>query len=224
MDNQCKICKSYLTKNFDNIFFCLSCNSYYSESKKNFNIIKNFSNKEAHFKNIIKILNNLSYFTIKKEIIYEIKNKMKNVNLDRIDSKFLNAFLKSNKIIDKKNYILYYLIICNLKNENPILDSDTLEIITIIFYNFINFMAKNNRIDETISYQLLLNNILDLFNITKNFNINITNIKDKKTDIWNKYVVYICTKYLTVTPNFKRKKLYFNKQEYLEPKIKLPKN
>lgn len=207
-NTQCEYCKSYNTNLDKNIFLCLNCNNYYvSKDNKSLNNIKNYSNKEAHFKNILKTLNTIGDNNeISQNVLSDIKNKLIEGNAENIDIKYLNYFLKKNKLLKKKNYILYYMILCHIKNETPILDAEILLKINILFYDFINFMTNNNIIEETISYQLFLNIFLSLMNITTNFNPNISKVKDSKMETINKYLIHICSNKMPIT--YRRERIY----------------
>src|SRR5690606_27104440 len=100
-------------------YFCTSCNSqYYNGMKKSINSIKNFSNKEAHFKNIIKTLSQITTLTIEDELLNDMKDYIDDKGLDYnlIDTQFITAFSKKKKYATKKNYILYHYILCCLKD------------------------------------------------------------------------------------------------------------
>lgn len=199
--DECRFCQSYSIIKQNNNYYCSSCNShYYNGLKKNINTIKNFSNKEAHFKNIIKTLSQITTsLSIDDELINDMREYIddKGLNYESIDTQFVTAFSKKKKYNTKKNYILYHYILCCIKDMDPIFTKEAINIITIIFYDFTKFLCKYNKINLTISYQLLINNILSIFNINNNLNPTMkNNLKDKKWDIWNKYIINVCQRYL----------------------------
>lgn len=200
--NECKVCQSYNLKKENNIIYCGTCGSYFVSNNKKVNgNIKNFSNKVAHFKNIIKSFNNFNNLDINQTFIDELKENIskQGISTEYIDTQFITEYSKKSTVRNKKNYILYYFILCNIKNENPFLNNDILNRINIIFYDFTNFLCRYNKINLTISYQLLINNILNIFDITNNLNPIIkNNIKDKKYDLWNKYIIDVCLRMLYV--------------------------
>lgn len=218
---QCNYCKSLNIIEKNNKCLCLECNNSFIVKNKNKTNIKNISNKEAHFKNIIKILTNIQNVKYNKELIYVINKiiKEKNIKEEFINGQFIFDQIKKYNIHEKKNYIISFMILCKIKSENPNLNNYTINIITKIFYDFINFLSKNDEINITISYQMLINNILTMFNITNNLiPIVKNNIKDKKYDLWNKYIIDVCKRMLFHTNlNFK---IFFNpKKKYLNTGI-----
>ena len=153
----------------------------------------------------MKNINSIDINTINTSLIIKLKEQLNEKQLKELNMKILNKIVKKFNMIKNKNYIVYYILICILREEDPNLDNEIIEIIAIIFYDFLNFLSKLNKITETISYPLLLNNILTIFNVTKNFNPNIHTIKDKKWDLWNKYVLDVCDNYLDNYINTKTK-------------------
>ena len=197
---ECPICFSYDISLNNGIIFCQNCrNLYHLGKRKISNNIKNFSNKEAHFKNIIKSFNGSNDIMIDDNYIKEIKELIAENDIDSnvLDTQFINEFLKKNKKDQKKNYIYNYFMLCYLKDEKPVLNEEMINIISTIFYDFTNFLSRNQKINTTISHQLLINNIFNIFDISKNLMPTIkNNIKDKKYDIWNKYTIDVCIRML----------------------------
>jgi hypothetical protein len=191
MEYECKECSGVGTWTGVGIY-CNKCGTLSYINKKKVNV-KNLSNKLAHLGNVISAFKNIT------EDDYEglVEFIKKHPDLEKITHRDITAFTKKVKDKNKKIYLIHYLIICFINKENPRISHETIKIITIIFHDFTNFLCKYNKIDITISYQLIIRNIFKLFDINSNFGyFSKSNIKDVKNDLWDKYKMDVCRRML----------------------------
>lgn len=190
----CKACQSNNTVIVDNGVYCKTCTLY---SRVKLGMRKttnknNYANKTAHFKNIIKKLNNTTQQEdcSSENVIQVISEKYGHID---IDANLLSQLYKKENIKDKKNYITHNYILNKLKGTSTKLDKQIINNVNYIFHDYIDYLYKTNNITHTISYKLILYNVLELFDIQNHFsNMNNNNPKDKKFDLWNKYVAHVC--------------------------------
>lgn len=204
--DECKICQSNMViETSSGGIFCEACNNHYFFGKKrNINSIKSLSNKKAHFNNVMKQMREVDIS--KNGILTDMKKYIENFGLDtqHISVQFINEYIKTNKIKQKKSYILYYNLLYYLKNEisdtntNFVNDSDIdiIKIITSVFQDYNKYLCLFGKINETINYNLVISNILSIFGSDTNVFSSTLSLKDEKVDLWNKYISFTCDKYL----------------------------
>ncbi|BCT22644.1 late gene transcription factor VLTF-3 [Carp edema virus] len=198
-------------------FYCTNCeHSSEIENKKTKTNTSSFiTNKSIHYRNVIKRL--LTTFC-DESIIDEIKEEIikNNMELEDVDSNFINKKLKSKKLYANKDYKMVFEILSRINNEYiDEINENQFELISDIFKELAIFIQKEKN-QKSINYNFFLHKIFSDVNISKHLQPQIVKNSYKNNVnllTWKNFVKYYNTE--IVPRKIEKRREFFIETKYV---------